>query len=1759
MPAANAIRLVGNVAGRAILQEIGGAETASGFAKLVMHQLTHEDMLAIAGAVHQDSSLSSRVEIALPRHFFPDLAGLPETLFTVEPITELRNKRCVKSARLMALVDDSQAQSLANVSKISRDSLLRKDMARIWLEEAIKLEVTTLPDETLSIIEAAFAGLFVTDRASLRACADYIIEVISHTKTQPPLYALGSSLWCLRVPNLADVFSTLKFRRPSEFQRAYLKHFRNDCYLLKRGPNQAPFTRQVLESMFTETESQLLPAVRDAVREFIQSPDGWTPVSEALAKLDWSEVRKFFEGSPKARSQSLGERTEAVFKQLDAERFDPDDWKFVDDLKVRGSNAQRTDADTEFYHKRIREIQEDNALAAAWERFVYGGETRCTDFRAGLLECAHRLRKERTAIEGDPLIEVIGIESEKLRLRRKNPTACRYFEMRFAHLQHSLQAAVRFRKCEAFNFAALEAEAKDKDKLRNSASKKANQLSFRVRLASKTNPESTSTEIRLIWEFHPQSVLNGYAGDLARLVKYADYHKKAPLVSTLLDLNPKSSRSGQYTFTLSDISAIQSPKRTELGALVPAVMSTANLADDWKSAIQAALEKGFLTAEAAARLATHFAEFCEAYTAAIKALRTSQLSAGAIELQAARWACLLSLVSREVKAESPRAHLLRPLLRVGLACIQHPELSSPVALVCPWHPLRMQSTAAAENRFADKILQLVKDDHLVFSDVSGNLFLNDTRLDLATAGLPEVALVWRGDDTVLLAQSDELAEYSLLEPPTSAPHSLATTNENPARTAKQISEIAQTFLDLQPHERDNFSIVLYNCDSKTLPGAVVESISASDDEASGETTCQIILTHQERPVLASLYEAIAAQEGDDDAYHVSESSRDFMSRVRINISVDHGVPLHDNENHPTDIVFCQDVISRHADPSREPVPRASTEYPNNLVLHHWSRKRQLVVGDNSSVVYLTCPAQTENGWEYLYALAVLKDRDYAERVWQSDSCLIPARKLNFDKPETTRIFADTHALGNWVVNFDELLDRRILRHRNVRVIRYRQSSVGGRNLIISSKAKDTLLRATLHQKLSTLVPATFTPEEKNGLVTAFIDEANEISGNLVLRAARRGANANELIGLVLSHHLIRTEFPANQTVLCFLLDDYAEWLGQTEERIADLILLAPVDGPEGKCLDVVITEAKFVRYEQAASAAKESGRQLRDSLVLLERALLGEVPCFDQELWLARLSDLLLEGIQSLGQNLDVPAWRSAIRNREFKLSLRGQSHVFIHAPAELENEGRKFSGIKDCSGQQEVFDRRDVKAIIANFARKEPCDTIAKLRLALSGMPPGPKSYRSIMAPEPMKKAKKDSPPEEPGNPPAPVPPSEPPPLPAAPAPVPVASATDNLAPKPNELIGPQAVPPSSGRNEAAEEAWVAATTQKVRHALLKRELAADIIQSKGTPNALLLKFKGSDRLTVGLLEAQAGELRTTDGIDIISIRPGLGTVIMMVARPDRRTLSLAEAWRNWQPSSAMGNTDILIAIRENDNEPLYLSPYPQPHTLVAGSTGSGKSVLIQNIILGIAATNTPEQAELVIIDPKQGLDYLGFEKLPHLTGDIVTDPDAALETLGDLVTEMENRYKTFREHRVQNIDDYLKKKVGTLPRIWVIHDEFGDWTQNKDYSNDVGSLVNRLGQKARAAGIYLIFAAQRPDNTIFPMVLRSNLANRLVLKVDSVGTAEIAAGFKNSGAERLLGRGHLLAIIGNLTEPTYAQVPFVDNTEIEHVVESINRKYPR
>ncbi len=157
-------------------------------------------------------------------------------------------------------------------------------------------------------------------------------------------------------------------------------------------------------------------------------------------------------------------------------------------------------------------------------------------------------------------------------------------------------------------------------------------------------------------------------------------------------------------------------------------------------------------------------------------------------------------------------------------------------------------------------------------------------------------------------------------------------------------------------------------------------------------------------------------------------------------------------------------------------------------------------------------------------------------------------------------------------------------------------------------------------------------------------------------------------------------------------------------------------------------------------------------------------------------------------------------------------------------------------------------------------------------------------------------------------------------------------------------------------------------------------------------------------------------------------------------------------------------------------------------------------------------------------------------------------------LVGEMNRRYAVLKANKVANIFDLNKRPDATerLPFLWIIHDEFAEWMMTETYADAVSNIVSRLGVKARAAGISLVFAAQRHDANVMPLHLRSNLGNRLVLRVDGEGTSEIALGEK--GAERLLGKGHIAAKLEGETEIIFGQVPFVEDSFISSAVGALS-----
>jgi DNA segregation ATPase FtsK/SpoIIIE, S-DNA-T family len=527
-----------------------------------------------------------------------------------------------------------------------------------------------------------------------------------------------------------------------------------------------------------------------------------------------------------------------------------------------------------------------------------------------------------------------------------------------------------------------------------------------------------------------------------------------------------------------------------------------------------------------------------------------------------------------------------------------------------------------------------------------------------------------------------------------------------------------------------------------------------------------------------------------------------------------------------------------------------------------------------------------------------------------------------------------------------------------------------------------------------------------------------------------------------------------------------------------------------------------------------------------------------------------------MGYNRSIQRWRGSEPRRSSYL--RGYSHIFVSGPSDAP-ECSDFVAVAEAEQSwQEVFSRARLRELVLSYAEdanpnqirkanagddiwKEQCYRKPSERIQIvhrrkhddddSGGGSGSGEGRGKVPPPKPAPAPTGAPQ------PSPTPPAQPP-TPVAP----VVIASGWSYPQVAELIGNYQ---SGSQDSAEDEEWLKQVESRCKGALQQFQLQSKLLAKSLTPNAALLKFQGSANLTVEQVLKRRSEFLTTHGLNVISVRAEPGVVAIAVARPNRRVLHLPQVWKGWNPNCTHGNYDLLIAVKEEDSSPLFLSPKSNaPHTLIAGSTGSGKSVLMQNIILGIACTNTTDQAKIVLIDPKLGVDYFAFDGLPHLQGGIIDDQQAAILMLNELVGEMNHRYAVLKANKVSNIFDLNKKPNATarLPFLWIIHDEFAEWMMTPEYADAVSDVVGRLGVKARAAGISLVFAAQRPDANVMPMQLRANLGNRLVLRVDGEGTSEIALGEK--GAERLLGKGHLAAKLEGETQIIYAQVPFMEST---------------
>ncbi len=376
--------------------------------------------------------------------------------------------------------------------------------------------------------------------------------------------------------------------------------------------------------------------------------------------------------------------------------------------------------------------------------------------------------------------------------------------------------------------------------------------------------------------------------------------------------------------------------------------------------------------------------------------------------------------------------------------------------------------------------------------------------------------------------------------------------------------------------------------------------------------------------------------------------------------------------------------------------------------------------------------------------------------------------------------------------------------------------------------------------------------------------------------------------------------------------------------------------------------------------------------------------------------------------------------------------------------------------------------------------------------------------------------------------------------------------------------LPPTSFFQEPPKE-----NKTKVNEAFIDKKIAdlldklsmfkidGDVVRTYTGPVVTTFEFKPAPNVKVSKILSLQDDLAMALKAQTIRIQapiPGKDVVGIEVPNEDTQTIYLKEMLDSELFQNSASPLTMILG-KDIVGKPFVTDLKKLPHLLIAGTTGSGKSVGINSMILSLLYKNSPDNLRLVMIDPKM-LEFSMYNDIPHLLTPVITKAVDAINALANMVGEMERRYSLMAKTRTKNIENYNEKakKEGyeTMPYIVVVIDELADLMMTS--GKDVEYSIARLAQMARASGIHLIVATQRPSVDVVTGLIKANLPSRLSYKVGQKIDSKII--LDSMGAESLLGRGDMLFTPPGTPGIVRIHAPWSTETEIEQVVEFLKEQ---
>ncbi len=1094
----------------------------------------------------------------------------------------------------------------------------------------------------------------------------------------------------------------------------------------------------------------------------------------------------------------------------------------------------------------------------------------------------------------------------------------------------------------------------------------------------------------------------------------------------------------------------------------------------------------------------------EAWAAWVETASADGLLAADLDTLLVAYEGLLTAAAQHLQQGQEVLHGFRWLAQAWMV---GPETFDEWAVMPLLHPLKLQWYRARARRF-DGFLSALLSGSKAMPIVDVRRFRQELTITHSSAGYPTlVVLPARDRSPKYFLPIHEIQGYELFRQEGKA--SLAygldpdlvsedESEEAAKAAATELARVVQDYIETYPFARDGLEIYLVQCRNGALPGLLVEELDKLLRRRQWHLRLNVVVHSTDRG--APLYRRITEWLNAHEEFVARPDGRYFPA-VALRVFECEYDDLF-QQLHDTDLVILPDVLAEKGQ-SVEVEMHPAAPIPEQKDERSLYRPQQAPFerSELTRKIFLTPQQPHPMLLHHFYRLQWAAKERKALPANQSPHFFQSISLLEWEQRLTA-----LHHHFNWVVCYDTTVDRFLLEAtfpNTIEVIRY-SSGLGAKrrhNLTVSSsnRAQDIVINR-LTTNLEMLLPGV--PDEfRRKLARCLVEQAKQVSGDIILRAAGPGVYLNELISMVVARRETERRYlnlhPGALTTWIYL-DDFAHWF---DGRIPDLLFVAiPPEANGTLPLHIELLETKCVGSANFNGEAADAQKQVAQGINRLAQAWAPGARHLDAPYWYDQLYRAVVGNLAIERDQMRLwEAFRDCLPQGDFKLEMSGHSWVFCY-DSSLGGDGVSDEGVANVTAP----DASHVPHSYHHFGRvglrRLLRDLVESLEL------PAPAETRNAAYDRPISLSEPDR----------------------------------SSSPLTDALVVPESLPSPVPKSSEIKQAppsrplaeWCEQQASNLARVLRNYAIQVYPVQADEAdvgPGVVRFKVRLRPGEKLSRLQAIAADLQRELALmtpPLIDNVRGTNFVGVDLPHPQPETLLLLPELPNL-PRSPVSRLPFLVG-KTPDGRLVTADLADLPHLLVAGSTGSGKTIFLYSLVLSLIYHHGPHDLLLLLIDPKQ-TDFVYFEDLPHLLGSqVVIDPEEAIKWLDQLALAMlEHRSEQLRNARCRDIHDYnARHPEAIIAPLVVVIDEYADLVQvlNKSRRQDFEQRLVRLAQRARNVGIHLVIATQRPSADIVTTSLKTNLPARIAFRLPSYHDSMII--LDKPGAENLLGKGDMLFV---------------------------------